>query len=79
MAMTTEPEYATLRVSDVDRGQALARLQQAQLEGRLTGEELEERIAKVEESRTGVHFTITGSIGTGSAKVSYRRRGLFKK
>lgn len=47
-----EPEHAALRVGDVDRGQALARLQQAQLEGRLTGAELEQRIAKVQESRT---------------------------
>lgn len=56
MAMTVnpppEPEQVALRVSDVDRGRALARLQQAQLEGRLTGEELEQRIAKVQESRT---------------------------
>jgi hypothetical protein len=28
---------------------------------------------------TGVHFVVTGGVGTGSVKVSYRRRGLFSK
>ena len=54
--MTVEPSpesrRALVRVSDVDRTRVLTELQQAGLEGRLTGEELEHRIAAVHASRT---------------------------
>jgi uncharacterized small protein (DUF1192 family) len=45
--MTVEPypRREPVRVGDIERGQAITQLQQAGLEGRLTAEELDERIA----------------------------------
>jgi hypothetical protein len=54
--MTVEPSEprrdAVVRISDIDRGAALATLQQAELEGRLTAAELEERITRLRDTRT---------------------------
>lgn len=55
-AMTVEPSepprHAVMRISDIDRGTALTRLQQAELEGRLTSAEVEARATLLHNAKT---------------------------
>ena len=52
--MTVEPSpgHGPVRVGDIERGQAITQLQQAGLEGRLTAEEVDERIASAQRAKT---------------------------
>lgn len=52
MTVEPHPESEPLRVGDIERGQAITLLQQAGLEGRLSAEELDERIALAQQART---------------------------
>jgi uncharacterized protein DUF1707 len=52
MTVESYPGREPLRVGDVERGQAITQVQQAGLEGRLTAEEVDERIALAQQAKT---------------------------
>lgn len=52
MTVEPHPERDPVRVGDIERGQAITLLQQAGLEGRLTTEELDERITRAQQAKT---------------------------